>query len=618
MSRKTTAVLIAAAILLAAWSCAAQPEEKIDPSSAAAVSEEASTAEESEEESCAHTRSGWWEKTPEEYPAPEGAYGTELSICSYCSEQLDERTLWYDERGIVYFVNENGGCTVRRINCDKDAAGYDIPDIIGGKPVTVLDAYVLASRTDFELGIPASVELITEGAVNQLMYCVLKIDETNPYYAFSGGCLIDRREKAVIMHSLILECVIPDDGSVTKIAHGGLCEIWGTVRIPVSVTEIYGDSFKPFHKEPITIEVDPENEFFTAAGNCLIDKRTKTLIAGFDGFEIPRDGSVTRIGENAFNGKSVSYKDKTELFMPACIEYIGPSAMSGINNISTLIIEDLAAWCNIEFADSGSTPVRSQSGIKIVDAYGKEFGGTIKIPDTVTEIGNYTFYGWKNIDRVELHDNITRIGDLAFCDTAITEIALPESLRELGTNAFANCRLTSIRLPAGLMHIGMGCFWNCPLKSLSADFENNGVFAVKDGCVIDIAAKTLLLGCAESAVPSDGSVKTIGPRAFAIHNDLTEIVIPASVETVGDMAYYMCKNLKKVIMEEGVKTIESGAFANCGSLEEITLPKSMRTVAADAFTSCRALKKVYAHSGTEFDENAFQGIDPPPEIVITD
>ena len=39
---------------------------------------------------------------------------------------------------------------------------------------------------------------------------------------------------------------------------------------------------------------------------------------------------------------------------------------------------------------------------------------TVEIPDTVTEIGEYAFYEWKNLEKVIMSSNITSIGEDAF------------------------------------------------------------------------------------------------------------------------------------------------------------------------------------------------------------
>jgi hypothetical protein len=55
-------------------------------------------------------------------------------------------------------------------------------------------------------------------------------------------------------------------------------------------------------KELASITVDIANRYYTSVNNCIIKKSTKTLIVGCNYSTIPSDGSVTAIGDYAFDG----------------------------------------------------------------------------------------------------------------------------------------------------------------------------------------------------------------------------------------------------------------------------------------------------------------------------
>ncbi|MBQ6183357.1 MAG: leucine-rich repeat domain-containing protein [Clostridia bacterium] len=597
---KKTAILIAALILIPALTLGSvlfllhrsdEPEDEsaqVDFSETDRSGAEESSAEESAAENdCAHEYTVRTYKTPEQYPAPAGAYGTHLTLCSDCGATLEEHVLWRDGQGIVYYTDGNGGCTVciverELVNADR----YDIPETVAGLPVTAIDAAMPYPSAGSTLGIPASVGLFTEYTLNSLQ-CLLDIDPSNPYYSFTGGCLIDMREKAVIYHAKNAPCIIPADGSVTKIAHNALLGISGELKIPASVTEIYGDSITA--EGELVLTLDPANETFIYKDNCLINVAAKTLVMGFNGAAIPADGSVERIDAYAFFNKG--QLRGISLFMPASVKYIGKQAFASCN-VKLLTIEDLDSWCRIQFADLGSTPVKPYVDTRITDAEGNSFN-ELTIPDPVTEINDYCFYGWRSLERVKFHANVTRIGAMAFCSTALTEIELPEALRELGTNAFANCRIASVYLPAGLERIGAGCFKGYGQIDISAGFTDNGHYALKNGCVIDVGTKTLILGCAESVIPDDGSVERIGEGAFSRTKTPVELIIP-----------------------DPVKYIDRDAFAACFHLQSVSFPAGIEYIDPTAFAGCTLLTKIYAYSGTVFPENAFSG--SAPEIIYLD
>ena len=71
---------------------------------------------------------------------------------------------------------------------------------------------------------------------------------------------------------------------------------------------------------------------------------------------------------------------------------------------------------------------------------------TVEIPDTVTEIGDYAFYEWNNLEKVTMPSNITSIGERAFwnCNN-LTGITIPDGVTSIGESAFISCSsLTNI------------------------------------------------------------------------------------------------------------------------------------------------------------------------------
>ena len=163
---------------------------------------------------------------------------------------------------------------------------------------------------------------------------------------------------------------------------------------------------------------------------------------------------------------------------------------------------------------------------------------TVEIPDTVTEIGEYAFYEWKNLENVTMSSNITSIGNSAFsgCNN-LTNITIPESVTSIGNSAFSGCNnLTNIIIPE--------------------------------------------------------SVTSIGNYAFASCSSLTSIAIPESVTSIGSCAFDDCSSLTNITILDGVTSIENQTFYNCRSLTSITIPDSVTSIGKGAFESCRSLTNI--------------------------
>ena len=95
-----------------------------------------------------------------------------------------------------------------------------------------------------------------------------------------------------------------------------------SVTIPSSVVSV-GTAFS--HCRGLDrLAVDMSNPSFHAIGNCLIETKSHTLVAGFDNSVIPTDGSVTSIGAHAFEG----CRGKIKITLPNTVTTVHSCAFS--------------------------------------------------------------------------------------------------------------------------------------------------------------------------------------------------------------------------------------------------------------------------------------------------
>ncbi len=133
--------------------------------------------------------------------------------------------------------------------------------------------------------------------------------------------------------SSLTNIIIPDSvEQIGAVAFSG-CTSLKEITIPRNVKEI---GFRAFVDCPSleSIIVHNENEVYSAVGNCLIEKESKTLISGCKSSIIPADGSVTRIGGSAFEGCS----SLTSIDIPKNIGFIGFRAFSDCTSLAKVII----------------------------------------------------------------------------------------------------------------------------------------------------------------------------------------------------------------------------------------------------------------------------------------
>ncbi len=120
------------------------------------------------------------------------------------------------------------------------------------------------------------------------------------------------------------------------------------------------------------------------------------------------------------------------------VESIGSSAFEGCDNLLTLLYNGtLESWCEIDFSTVTSNPI---SYAKRTFINQQQLAGDLILPEGVTEVKDYAFYGCKELTSVVIPDETMLIGDSTFCDcSGLTSVVIGEGMANIGENAFLNC-----------------------------------------------------------------------------------------------------------------------------------------------------------------------------------
>lgn len=188
---------------------------------------------------------------------------------------------------------------------------------------------------------------------------------------------------------------------------------------------------------------------------------------------------------------------------------------------------------------------------------------SVKIPDSVVEIGYRAFWFCKNLQKVSWGQSIETIGNSAFghCSN-LKEAFLPNSVKIIGTMAFIGCdNLEAVNIPTSIVEIYSGAFEDCKnLKHIYID--------------------DFVTWCS----------------AFIYHADIFSA--NADLYSRGNL-------ISNLIIPEDVETIAAMAFCGCGSIESITFPKNLKSIGYSCFELCPRLKEINIYSDIEIGSWCF-------------
>ena len=224
---------------------------------------------------------------------------------------------------------------------------------------------------------------------------------------------------------------------------GGLafygCKKLRSILIPSAVNEIGTQAFLGCESLK-SLVVENGSTCYHSEGNCLIETAAKKLICACNYSTIPADGSVTTIGEFAFELTGI-----TSITLPDTITAIENQAFAECPNLESVVLPDSVM----------------EMGYRVF--YDCEKLKNVTLPSNMTKLADHTFYGCLGLESITLPDSVTIIGDAAFywCKN-LKSISFPPQLERIGKYAFYCCeKLESVTLLNPSVSVGEKAFHGC-------------------------------------------------------------------------------------------------------------------------------------------------------------
>lgn len=261
---------------------------------------------------------------------------------------------------------------------------------------------------------------------------------------------------------------------------------------------------------------------------------------------------------------------------------------------------------------------------------------TIMLPNSLTSIGKYAFFGCNSLTNMIIPNSVTRIKtsaffyctglinitipysvisieDAAFYDCfALKDLTIPNSVIRIGEDVFANCTgLVSFTFPNSVSSIGFSLFNGCTgLNSILVRSDNPNYSSVGGVLFNKDQTKILLYPKGKAGVYIiPGTVSSIGKCAFNGCSSLTAINIPKSVTLIDSCAFNDCIGLIGTLtLPTSLINIGKNAFSNCSNITgSLTIPNSVTTIGNGAFSYCSRIETflTFPNSVTYIGERAF-------------
>ncbi|MCL2245371.1 MAG: leucine-rich repeat domain-containing protein [Treponema sp.] len=344
-----------------------------------------------------------------------------------------------------------------------------------------------------EIYLPASLTEIADGAFDDCTSLTnIFIDENNQTYSSDNGVLFNK-DKTILVRYLFAkqgsEYSVPE--GVKQIWNGAFyyCRGLRKITLPSSLTIIGNDAFQFCYYLGI--------------------------------INIP-DG-VTSIGRRAFQNCERLYDIK----IPASVNSIGFRAFSGCVMIVNFSVDEK----NREYVSVEGVLFNKEKTV-LIQYPVRKADDFYMIPFGVREISAGAFSN-SRMSLIRMPPTVTVIGEFAFSECRnITSMSIPPTVIDIGMYAFNMCRgLTSISIPPSVTSIGRSAFSECR------------------GLINIILHEGLL---------------SIGEMAFSWCTSLSSIVIPKSVIIIGDYAFTYCSDLITVSISR--KTIRGRNVFPAGAM----------------------------------------------------
>lgn len=297
------------------------------------------------------------------------------------------------------------------------------------------------------------------------------------------------------------------------------------------------------------------------------------------------------------NMTEVKFTDYTHLKSVTVHSQVKSLDFSGCENIKTVHIQDLKAWCEIDFVTNPLTYAEK------LYVNGVDINDQLTIPAETTKIKDLAFWGFKGMQSVFIPATVTEIGPMAFTGSArLTQISVDAANAQFSAYEgvlFSKDGTKLVHYPAGKTD-----------ETYTIPFS---VTAIADGAIRkNEYLKNVVIG---------DNVTDIGMVNLCESNSLESVTIGKGVKRIGNYVFNAAPNLKKIeitdiaawcTMEietfDGISFSGAELYLNGEPLAKLVIPESVTSISKRVFWMCPTLSEVVLHNKiVTIEDHAFFG-----------
>ena len=358
---------------------------------------------------------------------------------------------------------------------------------------------------------------------------------------------------------------IPESVEIIGISVFYSCTSLNNIIIPTAVRQIDWAAFA-FCNNLTNMTIDEKNQYYKIEDGIIYTKNGETLV---------------NVNANGIKGDTLTIKEG--------VKNVLARAFSLCNNIKTINIPStltsgitgdtfngMDSLKNINIAKENTNYISENNFIYTTNyeelVYGISDEKVININDKVKTIKTMALTGCRNLETLNIPDNVEKVEGWLFNSAKLKEINIGKGVNNLNVDFIISV--------------------DDYLESVNIDEENP--YYSSDENYIYNKDKTKILRCIKDVenykIPT--GVLTIGSNAFYNISNLKNIELPDTLKTIEDLSFRSCLKLEKIEIPNSVESIRNSAFSGCTNLSEIKINKAKDSITGTPWGATKGLRVV--------------------------